>query len=497
MWYSVVGGSLPGRGVTRPDSSRMLICRSVERPFFPLQILLALISPSVLKTLFFIWRNIRVRDLRGHQQTHLPLVHNEDIMGSVSVPQHGHHALVFGASGILGWAVVDQILKNYPEKGSYKKVTALSNRPLTLEDSLWAPQPKNGGAELSIVEGVDLTQGTVEDHTNILRRLVPDIESVTHVYWFAYKFDPDFPTENQINVDMLKRGLGAAVALAPRLQYVILPTGTKGYGIFLPEIPFERPFKEEVCDKPQPWHDILFYYGLHRELDRMQKGKAWRFAEVRCAVVIGFTPHSNTYNMWAHYIRFCSIYKYLHDNGHPAAESKEVPFPELPMACEGTYNDGGQDTFAKFSIHLCLNPDVAGNSELYNIANERVCHSMAYRWPIVARKFGLVGVPPVEPGHAHYRRTDVFLAEHADVAERLAKQHGVDLPGMDYVFEGDTMSGLMSLKHGLCLDKARSTGFTAEESFEVSFSNCLERYTKAGRVYTGLNPKDKTLKSVP
>lgn len=91
---------------------------------------------------------------------------------------------------------------------------------------------------------------------------------------------------------MLRRGLGATEALAPKLQYVILPTGTKGYGIFLPKIPFETPFREEVCDERQPWHDTLFYYVLHHELDRMQKGKSWRFAEVRCAVVVSIFSHS-------------------------------------------------------------------------------------------------------------------------------------------------------------------------------------------------------------
>lgn len=43
----------------------------------------------------------------------------------------------------------------------------------------------------------------------------------------AYMFHPDFPTESQINLGMLQRGFVAAESLAPNLQYVILPTGTK------------------------------------------------------------------------------------------------------------------------------------------------------------------------------------------------------------------------------------------------------------------------------
>lgn len=192
--------------------------------------------------------------------------------------------------------------------------------------------------------------------------------------------------------------------------------------------------------------------------------------------------------MWAHYIKFCSIYKYLHDTGHPACRSSEVPFPELPMACDGSYNDGGQDTFARFSIHLCLNPDAAGNSELYNIADEERCRTMADRWPVVAARFGLVGGPPVLPGHAEYRRTHDFMVENNDVVGKLAERHGVSLRGMDCVLDGDTMSGLLSLHHGLSLDKARATGYSAERSFEVAFGDVFDRYIKTGCVYTGSKP---------
>lgn len=95
-----------------------------------------------------------------------------------------HHALVFGASGILGWAVVNEILNNYPKRGTYSKVTALTNRPLTRDVSLW-PEPGADVPELSIVSGVDLTQGTVDDMEETFIRRVPDIDSVTHIYYFG------------------------------------------------------------------------------------------------------------------------------------------------------------------------------------------------------------------------------------------------------------------------------------------------------------------------
>jgi hypothetical protein len=96
----------------------------------------------------------------------------------------GHHALVFGASGILGWAIVNEILSNYPEKDTYSKVTALTNRPLTREEALW-PQPGGERPDLNIVSGIDLTQGTTEDVRAKLKEQVPDIDSVTQVHYFG------------------------------------------------------------------------------------------------------------------------------------------------------------------------------------------------------------------------------------------------------------------------------------------------------------------------
>lgn len=100
----------------------------------------------------------------------------------------GHHALVFGASGILGWAIVNEILNNYPEKGTYSKVTALTNRPLTREDAIW-PEADGQRPELNLVSGIDLTKGTADDVKAVLKEKVPDIETVTQVHYFGIRSD--------------------------------------------------------------------------------------------------------------------------------------------------------------------------------------------------------------------------------------------------------------------------------------------------------------------
>ena len=93
----------------------------------------------------------------------------------------GNHALVFGATGIQGWAVVDQILKGYPSEDAFEKVTALTNRPAT-ETMLW---PKS--TKLQIVSGIDLlTERGPEGLKNDMQDKIRDVRSVTHMFFFGW-----------------------------------------------------------------------------------------------------------------------------------------------------------------------------------------------------------------------------------------------------------------------------------------------------------------------
>jgi hypothetical protein len=88
-------------------------------------------------------------------------------------------ALIFGASGVTGWAFVNEILHDYPKKGIWTRVHALTNRPLKQSDSLW-PQDKR----LNIVSGIDLLKGNQEELEDALKQ-VEGIEKVTHVYYLG------------------------------------------------------------------------------------------------------------------------------------------------------------------------------------------------------------------------------------------------------------------------------------------------------------------------
>ena len=91
-----------------------------------------------------------------------------------------NHALVFGATGIQGWAIINEILKGYPSADAFEKVTALTNRPLT-ENILWPKSDK-----LQIISGINLLTDEGQDGLEqIMREKIPGVETVTHVFFFG------------------------------------------------------------------------------------------------------------------------------------------------------------------------------------------------------------------------------------------------------------------------------------------------------------------------
>jgi len=151
----------------------------------------------------------------------------------------GKHALVFGASGIFGWGVVNEILKGYPSKTTFSRVSALTNRPLSREASQWPEDPR-----LFTASDIDVLKGSQHDLETTLRERIPEIETVTQFFFFcesswiqslggeltsslAYKFCDERVEESKINTDMIDRCVRAIEKLSPVLEHVILPSGTK------------------------------------------------------------------------------------------------------------------------------------------------------------------------------------------------------------------------------------------------------------------------------
>lgn len=86
-------------------------------------------------------------------------------------------ALVFGASGISGWAVAKNVL-SYPTSTTFARVIGLTHRPRTVEESGLPRDPR-----LELHSGINLRSSLDE----VLEQLqkIPNVDEVTHVYYLG------------------------------------------------------------------------------------------------------------------------------------------------------------------------------------------------------------------------------------------------------------------------------------------------------------------------
>lgn len=184
-------------------------------------------------------------------------------------------------------------------------------------------------------------------------------------------------------------------------------------------------------------------------------------------------------------MNFLSLYKFMHETGHPAAPSGAVPYPASRSSYHSLYNDGGQDIFAQFSIYLCLHPEKAGNSELYNIGDSAEGKGMVDRWAYICSLFGLEGKAPLETSDPKSIKPVRFVAEHSDVVQRLREEKGVELQTLSRGLLSGAWMEALTFNHDYYLDKARATGFEEELTVEESWKMVLDRYFLAKKVYYG------------
>jgi len=84
-------------------------------------------------------------------------------------------ALVFGASGITGWAIAQQALV-YPTSTTFRRVIGLTNRPLTKFEALLPSDER-----LQLYSGINLSSNPSE--IEAMMKNIPEIKTVTHVYF--------------------------------------------------------------------------------------------------------------------------------------------------------------------------------------------------------------------------------------------------------------------------------------------------------------------------
>ncbi|KAL7815851.1 hypothetical protein V8C26DRAFT_107628 [Trichoderma gracile] len=380
-------------------------------------------------------------------------------------------ALVFGASGITGWAIVREAL-TYPTATTFNRVIGVTKQPLDRAKSLLPDDSR-----LTLAYGVDLTT-TVDD---VVAKLadIDGIGDITDVYFAAY-IQPagasdfvGFDILKEVNVRILETAVQAVERLSPNLRFWTLQTGGKSYGfVHVPQLGFPKvPAKETDPRIPQPYQDQVFYYAQYDALQRLSADKNWRFAEIRPDLVIGFVPGGgNVMNYVQALGIFLSFYAYRHRDSSKG--KKTSPYPGPIAAYNSHYTEIGQRSLARAHIFASGLKD-APNGEIYNVGDSPVTagNNWAEKWASICDMFGLAGVPPEESAGFSVA---AYMAQHRDEWESFETHHGL-MPGIIQKASWEFMDVLTSLPvfdRQYDLTKARAAGFE-------SCSDVLKNYEEA------------------
>jgi nucleoside-diphosphate-sugar epimerase len=139
-------------------------------------------------------------------------------MESHSTDQN-RRTLVFGASGITGWAIMNNAV-SYPSPNTFERIIGLTNRPLSIADSCLPQDPR-----IELHSGIDLSK-----KDTLIQRLqqVREIERITHVYFAAYTgHGSDYQELKRANMEILTNAVEAIEQLCPKLLFFTLQTGGK------------------------------------------------------------------------------------------------------------------------------------------------------------------------------------------------------------------------------------------------------------------------------
>ena len=281
------------------------------------------------------------------------------------------------------------------------------------------------------------------------------VGDATHIFYAAFQASAgaaaDYAKNIAANRDMLVNAVSAVEKRSPRLERVVLVTGTKYYGSHLG--PYRTPAKES-----DPRHDGPNYYFDQIDwLAAFQRGKRWSWTELRPQTLCGFAPGTamSIVPVIAVYAAICR------ELGEP------LRFPG--SAWRSIYQVTESAHFAEAALWAATEPRCA--NQAYNITNGdyfRWCNV----WPRIAAVFDL------PPGDPRPRSLVQFMADKAPLWEAMARKHRlqpwrfeelVAWPFGDYVFScsWDVMSDLT---------KSRQHGFQRVVDSEEMFVRLLRRF---------------------
>ncbi|KAJ5196062.1 hypothetical protein N7449_006541 [Penicillium cf. viridicatum] len=337
-------------------------------------------------------------------------------------------ALVFGASGISGWAVTKCALF-YPTPTTFDRVIGLTNRPLPLEKSGLPHDPR-----LELHYGVNLREN-LDEVISHLQEKVPNLK--------------DSPT---------------CIILC---QPMALANWPHNYGVavfrFQEHIEINPPLREDNPRIPSPWGDEIFYYAQVDLIKEANKGKSWKWCKVRPDQIVGHVPIPTIMTYVEPLALYLMLYRYLNGSG------ATVVFPAPYANYIHTYTSSSQDIIARSELYLSVEKPDQTHGEALNTAENATPESWAVVWPKMCEYFGLnaEGARPEDKGW-----TLTSGGSHTrTITRRCAKSMVCTLARfprrLGFSFQQASASWVATRE--LSLDKIRTVGFTEEDPIAYGY----------------------------
>ncbi|KAL2206999.1 hypothetical protein CC79DRAFT_1335232 [Sarocladium strictum] len=415
-----------------------------------------------------------------------------------NMSQAPRHAIVYGASGLIGWALVNELLA-CSQSATFTKISAVTNRPLDASESHW-PQSDSHRPDLQLVSGIDLSQGNGTTLANTLKQAVEDIETVTDVYYLVFSAVSDDIEEVATNRHMFQNVIDAHNTLSPNLEFVAFPGGTRGYGIYAPGGTFTPPLTEDmVADLPSDYAQTVVYPAYRELLNTACSGKKWTWCEVCPDAIIGFTPNGSQFSLALHWAQYLSLYAYNHGVGPHVKEANtapvEVPFPGNVAGANSLFTPVASKTIARFMIYAALHPETCGGGRLFNIADSQTPCQYDELWPHLAKWFGLIGVgPPADSQTEHEslkvgelpQTTSLTPSEYVDRYKDTFSQCGRDRALNGGVGAGrrqlDSVGYWLTFDRQMSIKRLRETGFEEDRDPIQAWLDSFEMFRMAGLI---------------
>ncbi|PSN63645.1 hypothetical protein BS50DRAFT_499514 [Corynespora cassiicola Philippines] len=386
-----------------------------------------------------------------------------------------NHALVVGASGLIGWAVVDQLLRYCPSATSsaFSKITALVNRPIKLQDTFW-PEPGTKVPKLALVTGINLSCSD-DNFEELLRDKLPDASTITHVFYCGMSFK-EVPANHEeevtTNVGMMRRLVMAVKSLSPNFSFLVYPGGTRGYGIYRPEGVFAAPLVESMADElPEDYSKTVAYPHYRTMLSEQSKGEKWTWCELCPDVIVGFTPNGSGFSLAGHWATFLYTWKLVHGEG------SEVPYPGVKESYDSLFTESSATVLARVGIYAALHPETFRES-IFNVADDGTAGSMRERWPQICSWFGLKGAPPPDTADAAGLKPGIFIKEHQDKLKK-ADVYAIDIWNAAQL---DSYGYWLTFDRQLSVERLRKAGFNEVRRPEVGWWEAFDMFKKAGMI---------------